>query len=339
MMRISNFIVEGKCFIPFQFRDSRYNELMLRIHKYFYDMGYNELVLHDPFYNSFQQTFEKYIPDESPLRLKVKKFLGFITERQYKQEIYFLALKQYTNEVPIHISYSIYPAKKRNVPGSIMKIRIEPAIIYKIKQLNSYLTVDESTYKDIIDLAANYIYEFVDVFGFEIIEKPYSTNEYQSQKKDSTSIITVSPSCFKVPDKNILSQSVSVMMPFKPEYYEVYEKIKEACSNVGLECHRADDFWNNGILIQDIFELIYCSSFVIVDFSGKNSNVFYEAGIAHTLGKDVISLTQDIEDIPFDLKHHRHIVYGNNKEELENLKTKLENRLQNLKNKQLIETQ
>ena len=112
-----------------------------------------------------------------------------------------------------------------------------------------------SDIKDIIDLAANYIYEFVDVFGFEIIEKPCATNEYESSKKDSTSLITVSPSCFKVPEKNILSQSVSVMMPFKPEYDEVYKIIKEACSNVGLECYRADDFWNNSILIQDIFEL------------------------------------------------------------------------------------
>lgn len=334
-MRISNFIVEGKCFIPFQFRDKQYDELLLRIHKYFYDIGYDELVPQNPLYYSFQQTFEKYTPDEPHLRLKVKKFLRLISQRKYNQEIYYLALKQYSNEVPIHISYSIYSAKKRNVAGSIMKIRIEPAIIYKKKQLNSSLTVDESTYKDIIDLAANYIYEFVDEFGFEIIEKPCATNEYQSSRKDSTSLITVSPSCFKIPEKNILPQAVSVMMPFKPEYDVVYKTIKDACSNIGLECHRADDFWNNSILIQDIFELIYCSSFVIVDLSGKNSNVCYEAGIAHTLGKEVISLTQDIDDVSFDLTHHRHIIYVNNEEGLEKLKMNLENRLQHLKdNKQ-----
>jgi hypothetical protein len=39
-------------------------------------------------------------------------------------------------------------------------------------------------------------------------------------------------------------------------------------------------------------------------------NVFYEVGYAHALGKPVIHLTQDPKDIPFDLKHYPHIVYG-----------------------------
>lgn len=38
------------------------------------------------------------------------------------------------------------------------------------------------------------------------------------------------------------------------------------------------------------------------------------AGIAHTLGKHVIPITQNAEDIPFDLRHHRYIRYLNNDE-------------------------
>ena len=36
----------------------------------------------------------------------------------------------------------------------------------------------------------------------------------------------------------------------------------------------------------------------------------YEVGYAHALDKIVLLLTQDSSDIPFDLKHRQHTVYG-----------------------------
>jgi hypothetical protein len=121
------------------------------------------------------------------------------------------------------------------------------------------------------------------------------------------------------------------MIPFEMRFDKVLETIKAACSSLDLDCKRADDIWNNSIIVQDIFELICCSSIVIVDFSGKNPNVFYEVGIAHTLGKHVIPITQHMEDIPFDLRHHRVILYLNNKEGLDELRSKIEGRLRILK--------
>jgi len=44
--------------------------------------------------------------------------------------------------------------------------------------------------------------------------------------------------------------------------------------------------------------------------TGRNPNVFYEVGYAHALGKTVILLTRNTDDIPFDLKHYPHIIYG-----------------------------
>ena len=44
--------------------------------------------------------------------------------------------------------------------------------------------------------------------------------------------------------------------------------------------------------------------------SDRNPNVFYEVGYAHAKQKTCILLTADAADIPFDLKHQRHIVYG-----------------------------
>jgi len=337
MVRKSNFIVEGKCFIPINVNDKLYDNLIEKMIDYFYWKGYNRLSSSNPYSRRylFQQTFSRNIPDNAPLKLKLKKFLRLITKSQYDQEVYFLTLNKLTDDTPINISYSIVPAKIENISGCVMKIRVEPAIIFKMKQLNPIINVSESVYKDIIDSNCVVIHEFVEAFCFDVVEKPCASSDYLFISEDKKSLITICPSCFKVPESNILTEFVSVMMPFKNEYNSVYSTIKQVCNKVGLECRRADDFWNNSILIQDIFELIYSSSIVIIDFSEKNPNVFYEAGIAHTLGKEVVPLTQNIKDIPFDLTHHRHIEYINDEEGLERLKTKIEERLQTLKSKQI----
>jgi hypothetical protein len=104
------------------------------------------------------------------------------------------------------------------------------------------------------------------------------------------------------------------MMPFSPAYRGTYEAIKKVADYMDLECLRADDIWDNSTFIQDIFELIFCSRIVIVDFSDKNPNVMYETGIAHALGKIVIPICQSIEDIPSDIRHHRALKYLPNDE-------------------------
>ena len=141
-------------------------------------------------------------------------------------------------------------------------------------------------------------------------------------------VVTFSPSVFDIPDKPIEFDLVSVMMPFSMEFDGILKTIKEACSEVDMECQRVDDIWNNEIIIQDIFELIYRSSIVIADFTGRNPNVFYEVGIAHTLGKNVIPITQNLDDVPFDLRHHRVLKYLNNSEGLQEFKKALKKRLE-----------
>ena len=77
------------------------------------------------------------------------------------------------------------------------------------------------------------------------------------------------------------------------------------------------------IEVQDIVELIARSKVVVCDLTGKNANVFYEVGIAHTLGREVVLITQSAADVPFDLRHLRYIPYLSNSEGLEQLKESL----------------
>ncbi len=153
--------------------------------------------------------------------------------------------------------------------------------------------------------------------------------DVSSEKKVGRKII-FSPTIFDVPTELVNPSLVSVMMPFQSELSEVYKTIQAAAHELGLSCRRADDIWDHSIVIQDVFSLIFQSQVVICDFTGKNPNVFYEAGIAHTLGKHVIPITQSAQDIPFDLQHHRYAKYLNNTEGLQKLKEDLVSRLSTL---------
>jgi hypothetical protein len=122
----------------------------------------------------------------------------------------------------------------------------------------------------------------------------------------------------------------SVMMPFDAEFNKVYASIQNAAEAAGLRCRRADEIWEAPAIIQDIVSLIDRSRVVICDCSGRNPNVFYEIGIAHTLGREVILITQSASDIPFDLRHLRFIPYLNNGEGRKGLTSSLEARLRTL---------
>jgi hypothetical protein len=139
------------------------------------------------------------------------------------------------------------------------------------------------------------------------------------------------PRVFQLADPESIEPTlVSAMMPFSAPFDAVYEAIRNAAELAGLRCRRADDIWENPAIIQDVVSLIDRSKVVICDCSGRNPNVFYEAGIAHTLGRDVILITQSDEDIPFDLRHLRYVRYLNNGEGRAALTERLQQRLADL---------
>lgn len=136
------------------------------------------------------------------------------------------------------------------------------------------------------------------------------------------------PRVFRLPDAPVENDLVSVMMPFAPQFDGLFATLVECCQALGLRCQRADDIWLNDAVIEDVVHLIATSRTVIADLTGKNANVFYETGIAHTLGKDVVLLTQSHDDIPFDLRHLRYLHYLNNGEGHQALSVQLQRRLE-----------
>lgn len=102
-----------------------------------------------------------------------------------------------------------------------------------------------------------------------------------------------------------------VLMPFDESFDDIYKLgIKETASQLGIKAERVDEqIFQEGIL-ERIYRQIEAADLVIADMSGQNPNVFYEVGYAHAKEKLCILMTKNASDIPFDLKHHRHIVYA-----------------------------
>lgn len=124
---------------------------------------------------------------------------------------------------------------------------------------------------------------------------------------------------------------VSLMMPFHASFDDVHASIVEASAQSEMQCLRADDIWEHDAIIQDIVSLINRSHVVVCDCTGRNPNVFYEAGIAHSIGKDVIFISQSAEDVPFDLKHLRYVLYVDNAAGRARLTADVAARIQTLK--------
>jgi hypothetical protein len=114
---------------------------------------------------------------------------------------------------------------------------------------------------------------------------------------------------------------VFVLMPFDKSFDDIYKLgIKATCDEAGAYSERVDEQQYDGSILERVYNQISKADLLIADMTGRNPNVFYEVGYAHALGKRVILLTQRSEDIPFDLKHYPHLIYGGS---VSNLKDQL----------------
>lgn len=115
---------------------------------------------------------------------------------------------------------------------------------------------------------------------------------------------------FERTTKQIEPTKCFVLMPFKVEYDEIYQEIiKPLLQELGFSCLRADEIYRPTAIIQDIWQNIQTAGLIIADMTGRNANVFYELGLAHAIGKEVILISQSMDDVPFDLRHLRCLVY------------------------------
>jgi hypothetical protein len=111
-------------------------------------------------------------------------------------------------------------------------------------------------------------------------------------------------------DDTQYQSDIFVIMPFADNFAPIYDDhLKSAASKLGYSIKRGDDFFSKYSIMADVWSAIVNTKLVIADCTGRNPNVFYELGMAHALDRPVIMITQNMEDIPFDVRHLRIIPY------------------------------
>lgn len=126
---------------------------------------------------------------------------------------------------------------------------------------------------------------------------------------------------------------IFVLCPFGDPFDIIYkDHIKPTVEQIqGLKCNRADDIFDNRPIIEDVWKNINEAAIIISELTRRNPNVFYETGIAHTVGKEVVLITQCMDDVPFDLKHLRCIVYDYTPRGMSHLETDLASTINNIR--------
>ena len=108
-----------------------------------------------------------------------------------------------------------------------------------------------------------------------------------------------------------------VIMPFADSLTSVYrELIQPALKSCGILSVRADEE-AQGQIHSQMMHRIFESSIVIADITGKNANVFYELGVAHSCGKKTIVICdyEFINQVPFDIAPYRVFTYSSSLKE------------------------
>ncbi len=102
-----------------------------------------------------------------------------------------------------------------------------------------------------------------------------------------------------------------VMQPFAAPLGGYFELIfKPAIEQAGLKAVRADaDIFHTGKIMDQVWQGIRSAEVLVAELTTKNPNVFYELGLAHALEKPVVLVSSNQEDVPFDLRHIRVILY------------------------------
>lgn len=112
--------------------------------------------------------------------------------------------------------------------------------------------------------------------------------------------------------------------PFSEEYTIMYkEHIRDPLLKLGIEVERADEITRARPVMDDLWESINRSAIIIAELSGCNPNVLYEVGMAHTVGKKVLIISQSAKTVPFDIGYHRVLEYDNTEEGLKKIERQI----------------
>lgn len=122
-----------------------------------------------------------------------------------------------------------------------------------------------------------------------------------------------------------------VIMPFHEGLRPVYEQaIKPACQQTGFAAVRVDEVEGVYNINRQIIEHLFKSDVIIADLTDWRPNVFYELGVAHAIANKTIMIINQKDQVPFDVKIYRCLLYESGPDGLAKLTAELASALASL---------
>lgn len=117
---------------------------------------------------------------------------------------------------------------------------------------------------------------------------------------------------------------VFVAMPFSEDFDDTYYYgIEPPVRDSGCMCERVDTQSFSGDILEQIRTRIETARYVVADLSTANANVYLEVGYAWGRARTTILLCREVNDLKFDVKGQRCIIYKS----IRDLETKLRKEL------------
>nr|VFK31634.1 MAG: hypothetical protein BECKMB1821I_GA0114274_102536 [Candidatus Kentron sp. MB]VFK75862.1 MAG: hypothetical protein BECKMB1821H_GA0114242_10342 [Candidatus Kentron sp. MB] len=102
---------------------------------------------------------------------------------------------------------------------------------------------------------------------------------------------------------------IFVLTPFHPRFQETYDVVHKIAKDVGMRALRGDEEHVSANLLRHVIKQLVKARVIVANIDGRSPNVFYELGIAHALGKEVILISNSIEEVPFDIRSNKLVIY------------------------------
>ncbi|GGV44157.1 hypothetical protein GCM10010182_80850 [Actinomadura cremea] len=104
--------------------------------------------------------------------------------------------------------------------------------------------------------------------------------------------------------------------------------IKPTIADLGMGPTRADSIYGPATVFDVVWRAIQQAELLVVDFTGRNANVALEYMAGRLLGKRMVFLSQNLEDVPSDVQGLRCIPYGEDFYEMEAMRAELKEQLE-----------
>jgi hypothetical protein len=118
-----------------------------------------------------------------------------------------------------------------------------------------------------------------------------------------------------------------VAMPFKDDYVDEYDiAITEATQYANIVCERLDKQAYVGDVVMQIRKQIEAANGLLALLNDANPNVYLEIGYAWAKKKPIVLMARKDQQLPFDIRGQKYIIYDN----ISDLRTKLKAELRSL---------